>query len=266
MIINFTYLTRVFLIATRRFFIEKYTFRVSALAFTTLLALVPLFSISVFFVTIFPVFTNVVSISEKYIFKNFVPVAADAIQVHFGNFIQQATHLPVISIILLIFTAILTMNTIDETINDIWNISKRRRKIFVWLFYAVILSIAPILLGASVFLTSYIFSFSLFTKITSILFFIFPLIINTIIFSLFYLFVPNTYVRKRDGIFGGFLAALLIEVARIIFAVYISYFSNYELIYGVFSTLPIILIWLYICWFIILWGAVFTHTLSIKKG
>lgn len=262
MIANINYLFRVIYIATQRFFMEKYTYQVSALAFTTILSLIPIFSISIFASTIFPEFSNLVAITENYIFTNFVPTAAYAMQVYFQNFIQQAIHLPIVSILFLIVTSLLMINTIDETINDIWHLPKRRIGILIILFYAVILLIAPVLLGLSIFLTSYLFSLSFFTIISPILVFILPLFINTIIFSLCFIFFPNTDVKKIHAIFGGFMAALLLQVARTLFAFYISIFSNYELIYGVFSMLPIFLIWLYICWFIILWAAVFTYTLS----
>lgn len=260
--INILYLIKAFILATQRFFIEKYTLRVSALAFTTLLSLVPLLSISVFFIAIVPVFSNFILLSQDYIFKNFVPASASSIQLYFQNFIQQSVNLPIVSIAFLILTAILLINMIDETINDIWHVTKRRRRMVAWLFYAVIALSAPVLIGLSVFITSYVFSFCCFTKSSSFLLFILPVIINTIMFSLFYIFSPNTYVNKTAGIIGGFIAALLIEIARLLFAIYVSYFSNYKFIYGMFSILPIFLIWLYICWFIILWSAVFTYILS----
>ena len=265
MIKNIIYLARIFYITTKRFFFEKYTFQVSALAFTTLLALVPLLSISVFFIAIFPVFSKFVFIYKDYILKNFVPSASYAIEGYFQDFIQQAIHLPIGSVIFLLFTALLMINTIDETINDIWHLPEKNKKILVWIFYAVIVIIAPILIGLSIFITSYIFSFYLFSKLTYFLLLALPIIINTILFSLFYIFSPDTYVRKIEGILGGFIAALLVEIARMLFGIYISLFSNYRLIYGIFSILPIFLMWLYICWFIILWGAVFTHTLSHSR-
>ncbi len=259
---NIFYLIKVINITTRRFFADKYTFRASALAFTTLLSLVPILSVIVSFITVFPIFSRFVLLSKDYIFRNFVPTTAYAVQDYFQNFIQQAVHLPVGSILFLAFTAILMINTIDETINDIWHIPKRKRKATVWLFYIGILVIVPILIGASIFITSHIFSTYFFSTLTSLLFIVFPIIINAIIFSLFYIFSPNTYVSRKDGILGGCITAFLIEITRILFATYVSLFSSYELIYGVFSILPIFLVWLYILWFIILWGAIFTHSLS----
>lgn len=259
----FLYLIKVIWISTKRFcFTGNYTLYVSALTYTTLLSIVPLLSISVFFLTIFPIFSKYILISDSYILKNLIPSAATTIQVYIQTFAQQAARLPILSIIFLIITAIMMINTIDDTINDIWNITKRRKKLYVWLFYSIILLSAPILLGLSVFFTSYLFS-TYFTSLTSFLLLLVPLLINTIILSLFYIYGPNTYVKKSDGLLCGFIAALFIEIAKILFALWISYFSTYELIYGVFSTLPIFLIWLYICWFIVLWGALVTHTLSL---
>lgn len=260
------YVIKIFLITTHQFFIDnRYAFYASALTLNTLLAIVPLLSVSVFILTKFSIFLDFISISEDYIFKNFVPTSASAIQSYMQNFIQQAVHLPLLSIAFLVVTAIIMINTIDDTINDIWNITKRRKKLTTWLFYSFIFLIAPVVLGLSVFLTSYVVSFHFLSPITSRLIFILPIFLNAVIFSLFYIYGPNTQVEKKDGIFIGFMIALLIELARWIFALWISYFSSYKLIYGVFSILPIFIIWLYIFWSIILWGALITYNLSIYR-
>ena len=260
------YFLKVIYISTTRFFNENYSLYVSALAFSTLLSIVPLLSISVFFLTIFPIFSNYIIIFDNYILKNMVPSSAATIQIYLQDFVQQAVHLPIFSILFLGVTVIMMVNTVDNTINNIWSIDKRKKRLLVWLFYSIILLFAPILFGVSVFLTSYLFATYLLTPLNSILLLISPLFINTIILSLLYIYVPNVFVKKFAGILGGFIAALFIEIAKALFALWISYFSNYELIYGVFAILPIFLIWLYIYWFIILWGAIFTYTIDLRSG
>ncbi|MBV9575929.1 MAG: YihY family inner membrane protein [Gammaproteobacteria bacterium] len=260
------YFLKVIYISTTRFFNENYSLYVSALAFSTLLSIVPLLSISVFFLTIFPIFSNYIIIFDNYILKNMVPSSAATIQIYLQDFVQQAVHLPIFSILFLGVTVIMMVNTVDNTINNIWSIDKRKKRLLVWLFYSIILLFAPILFGVSVFLTSYLFATYLLTPLNSILLLISPLFINTIILSLLYIYVPNVFVKKFAGILGGFIAALFIEIAKALFALWISYFSNYELIYGVFAILPIFLIWLYIYWFIILWGAIFTYTIDLSSG
>lgn len=264
MITKLTELTKAFVITTRCFFKENYLLYVSALTFTTLLSLVPIFSIIVFIMTKLTAFSSLVILSENYLVKYLMPAAVGSVQSYLQNFIHQALRLPTFSIVFLFITAVLFINTIDDTINDIWKIPRKTKRIFIWFFYAIILLTSPVILGSSIFLLSYLFSFAFFSKFTSIIVFLLPILLNTIIFTLFYICTPRVKVSKLDALFVGFFVALLLDLTRIGFALWIVYFSTYEKIYGVFAILPIFLLWLYICWFIIIWGVVFMRTLYLK--
>lgn len=262
---NLDYFSKICVIAIKRFFNEKYTYRASALAFTTLLAIVPLLFIIVFFSAILPFFEDLVALGEVYILQNFVPESAVLIENYFKTFLQQATHLPIITIIFLICVTITLVHTIEETLNDIWRVPRRKRthKILALLFYWFIFLLIPLLIGLSIFLSSYIFFVGRMINATvfpPFLLTLLPVFINTIIFSLFYTIVPNVSIRWSDGLLGGFIAALLFEVARIGFAFFISQFPSYAIIYGAFAAVPIFLLWLYVFWFIILFGALITHS------
>lgn len=261
-------LKRFFIItitATRRLFSEKYTYRVSALSFETTLAIIPIISLSVFLITFFPFFSKLIYLTEEYILQNFIPDAANKIEIYFENFIQHAVHLPLLSIVFLIFTGIMMVNTIDETLNDIWQIKIRRKIFLAWIIYWFIILLTPLLIGLSVFITTSVLTLYGLSHTGFILAFCIPVFINTILFSAIYIFSPHVYVKLRDGLFGGFLAAVLFEIARLAFSYYIKQFSNYEIVYGAFAIIPIFLIWIYIGWFIILWGAIFTHTFSLHN-
>ncbi len=254
--------------ATKRLFKEKYTYRASALAFTTLLALVPLISVIVSLIAVLPIFTKFATLAQNYILENFVPTSGNTIQNYLVQFTKQATHLPVIGIIFLFFTALLLIITVEHTLNDIWDVSRRKKSLLALLIYWLILFLSPIVIGFSLFLSSYLFSLKWIAHTTNALgitlpmLSCLPLVINTAIFSLLYVAVPNTPVRWRDGFLGGFIAAILFEVAKKGFAFYIHKFPSYELIYGTLAAIPIFLLWLYISWLIILLGALVTHTHS----
>ncbi len=258
---KFIILGQIFYLATKRFLDERYSYRVSALAFTTLLSLIPILSIGIFLITIFPIFSDILEITEKYLLQNFLPSSALTLINYFKNFIQQASHLPAFSIIFLLITSILLIRTIDMTINDTWNVTKRRKHT-AWIFYSFIIFLIPIFIGVSVFLTTYLFSFPLLSAFTMILVYFSPIFINTLFFSLIYILVPNTHVKISAGILSAFIAALMLDGGRLLFVVYIAHFSTYTLVYGVFSVVPIFLIWIYICWSIILWGALVSYELT----
>jgi membrane protein len=256
---------RIFEHAAKRLLQEKYTDRASALAFTTLLALVPLISVIVSLISIFPIFDRFTNLARNYILTNFIPTSGTTIDYYLQSFTQQASKLPLIGLIFLFITAALLIITVEHTLNEIWQAPKRTNKFAIWLLYWAILIFAPIFIGLSVFLSSYVFSLSWFSNLTKTLhltiplLIALPLVINTIIFSLLYIIVPHCKVKWSDGLYGGLVASILFETAKIGFAFYIKQFPSYELIYGALATIPIFLVWIYISWIIILFGAMVTR-------
>lgn len=266
MIKSFSYWIRICWIAVRSLFEERYTYHASALAFTTLLALVPLLSVIVSVASIFPVFTKIVDLARNYILTNFIPTSRITIEFYLQNFIQQATHLSTIGIIFLFIITGMLIVTVDQTFNEIWQTPKNKKRYSSWLLYWIILLFLPLLIGLSVFVSSYLFSISWFSGIAGalgiepLLLGCLPFLINTLIFSIVYIIIPRYRVKWRDGFSGGFIAAILFEISKYGFAVYLRLFPSYELIYGTLATIPIFLLWVYIAWLIILYGALVTHT------
>jgi membrane protein len=246
--------------AVRRLFKEKYTHHAAALAYTTLLALVPLISVILSVVAIFPIFDTFVVLAREYIFSNFIPTSSQIIQTNLESFVQQATKLPLIGILFLLLAAYMLIITVEHTFDEIWNVPKRKSKWSTFILYWLILLLSPIFIGLSVFITTYLVSLSWIVSAQSTLpsfrfLSILPVIINTTIFTLMYTVIPHSHVRWRDGMIGGFLVAVLFELAKIGFVFFIKQFNNYEFVYGTLATIPIFLIWIYISWLIILYGA-----------
>jgi membrane protein len=263
---QFQHWTRIFRIASKRFFYDQYTYRAAALTFTTLLSIVPLLSVIVFIVAKFPFFDKVNTVAENYILTNFIPTSGTIIRDNLNNFTMQASRLPMMGIFFLFVTAFALIMTIEHTFNDIWGVRWETRKMLSLIIYWVVIVLAPLLIGVSIFVSTYLFSLS---WISDLNYFAFvkkpvlsclPLLLNTFIFSLLYIVVPNFRVQVRDGIFGGFAAAVMFELAKLGFAFYIKQFPSYELIYGALGTIPVFFIWIYISWLIILFGALLTHT------
>lgn len=257
--------------AAKRLITEGYTYHASALAFITLLALVPLLSVIVSLISIFPIFTKFIDLARHYIMTNFVPASSNIIEYYLENFTQQATSLPKIGIVFLFITTGILLITIEHTFNEIWQVTNNRNKYTSWLVYWLVLLLAPLLIGLSVFLSSFLFSLSWFSGTTTVLGIntslvaCVPILINTMIFSVIYTVIPRYSVKWRDGISGGFVTAILFEISKIGFAFYIKQFPHYEFIYGTLAAIPIFLIWIYIAWLIILYGALITHTQNQRR-
>ena len=239
----------------------------AALTYTSLLSLVPLFTVAFSLLTAFPVFESWSKAIQDFIFANFVPASGEIVQDYLIRFADQASHLTAVGIIFLVITALMLMQTIDHALNDIWEVRDRREGMSVFMVYWAVLSLGPLLVGLSLAVTSYLVSLPLFSyvahnpKVAQLQFSIMPFLLTTSAFTLIYVLVPNRTVFLRHGFIGGLIAALLFEIAKRTFVVYVTELTSYELVYGTFAAIPIFLFWVYISWLIILLGAEVTRSL-----
>lgn len=242
--------------------------RATALAYTTLLSLVPLLTVSFTILAIFPTFKSTSLQIQDFIFTNFVPASGQVIQNYFQQFIAQAAHLSLISSVSLLITAVLLLYTIDQTFHTIWKKCKPRKKLKAILLYCAILILAPLLVGLSFIVSSYLLSlpFISYTTqllgLTKFLLLIAPFLLNTLAFILLYKALPNCPVPWHASISGALVAAILFELAKLGFSLYIRLFPSYELIYGALAAIPIFLIWIYLSWLVVLFGAEVSHVLT----
>jgi membrane protein len=163
------------------------------------------------------------------------------------------------------------MQTIEHAFNLIWRVSTRRRLLQRVLTYWAVLTLGPILLGASLSLTSYLVSYSLgyvafIPELGVVVLKIVPLLITSLAFALLYFAVPNRHVPFRHALIGGVTAGLGLGLMSKGFAAYILHFSGYTLVYGAFASLPVFLLWIYLSWLVVVSGAVVAASLPYWRG
>jgi membrane protein len=245
----------------------------SSLTFTTTIALVPFFTVALAIFTAFPMFSKLQGALQLWLVNSLIPDnISRQVLGYLTQFATQANKLGVAGLAVLLGTAIALILTIDRTLNGIWRVKKPRPLAQRVLIYWAAITLGPLVLGASLAVTSYVISASrgMVGSLPDGLRFL----LDTLQFLLLaggmaalYRYVPNTYVRWAHAWVGGLFVAAGIELAKKALTLYLSSVPTYSLVYGAFATLPILLVWIYVAWVIVLLGAVIAAYLpSLMAG
>lgn len=243
---------------------DRLTTSAAELAYTTILALVPLITVIFALLSAFPMFDEVSQSLKQLIYSNLVPTASDTIQNYLEQFIANTKKMTLVGIIGLIVTSLLLINSINNALNRIWRTKRKRSFMYNLTMYWTILTLGPILVGSSVAVNSYIFSLKWLSDAASgdVLLSTLPFIISIVGFWLLYSIIPTESIPFKEAVIGALVAAILFEIGKRAFALYVTSFPTYQLIYGVVSSIPIMLVWIYCSWCIVLFGAEFAATLT----
>jgi len=238
-----------------------------ALSFTAVLAIVPLTAVMLAVLSLAPGFSTWMTVIQDFIYSNFVPAAGEVVQKYLTQLASKAGRLTAVGLMFLMVTAIMLMATIEQAFNDIWRVTNTRKLVHRFLTYWALLTLGPILVAVSLTLTSKLFTLPFLgraeiTLLREVLDVVLPLVFEFGAVVLLYTVVPNVPVLWRNALAGGLFAAVLLEVAKYLFAAAMKYFTTYQVIYGAIAALPIFLVWIYISWVIILLGAIVTATLN----
>ena len=230
------------------------------LSFVSLLSIVPLLAVIFSVFSLFPVFQDWRGEVESFVFKNFVPTLGEAIQGYLVRFVENATKMTSLGLVVLFLVALLLISSIDHTLNHIWRVRKNRRKLVSFSIYWVVLTLGPVLIGTSLLTTSYLLSLTGFEENTQLavrkLFLAFlPYLASFSSFLLIYLLVPHTRVHFWSALSGAMIASVLFEISKSAFALYFIHFPVYKDIYGALAIIPLLFVWVFISWVVILVGA-----------
>lgn len=246
----------------KRFREDRLSVIASSLTFTTIIALVPFFTVMLAVFSAFPMFAKLQDVLQKWLIDSLIPEAiARQVMGYITTFASKASRLGAVGLGLLLMTAIALMLTIDKTLNAIWRVKKPRPLPQRVLIYWAVITLGPLLLAGSLAMTSYVISASkgLVSGLPGGVKFVFNLI-ELLLFafgvSAIFRFVPNTQVRWAHALVGGFFVAAGFEVAQAALAAYIKSVPTYSMVYGAFASVPILLLWIYIAWLVLLFGAV----------
>src|SRR3990167_11544095 len=237
---------------TLRFFDDQCPMRAASLTFTTLLSIVPLVIFIFYILSFFPALQAAGNKVEQFVLNNFVASSANTISNQLHNFVIQVHVLSWTTITSLIFFAVLLIYNIVDTVNGVWHVTFHRDSFFSFIFYLIILIIAPIVFAVLMLLSSYLTTLPFLSHFIEIdvvrkpFVSVSPFLIEWIVFSLFHWIIPSCRVYFRYAVFSGLITTVFFEIGKWCFVLYFHYFSTYRLVYGALAAVPIFFIWIYI--------------------
>lgn len=254
----------------RRFNDEHVPQVAASLTFTTLLALVPVLTVTVVVASTFPVFDEWSNTFVQFINRTIVPQGADAVFNYINEFKDKASKLTAIGSAMLMVTSLMLIQTIDSIFNRIWRVNTPRPFLMQILVYWALLTIGPLMLGIG---ASLIFGalgkngLEMYApQLADGLRAVVGVCFSTLLLWCLYRFAPNRFVPSKHALAGAFVTAFCLEVARGLFAWYMGNFDGYTSIYGAFAAVPFFLVWLNLLWSLVLTGAVLTSSFSYWRG
>ena len=257
----------------QRFRDDRLGLTASSLTFTTSIALVPFFTVALAIFTAFPMFAKLQGTLQVWLVESLIPDnIARQVLGYLTQFTRQASRLGVAGLAVLVITAIALVLTIDRTLNNIWRVRKPRPLGQRVLIYWAAVTLGPLLLAASLAATSYLLPFVRNGAAAPAA--LLQFLVDTLEFvclagslAALYHYMPNTFVKWAHAWVGGGFVAVGIAAAKKLLTVYLGLVPTYSAVYGAFATLPILLVWIYLAWIIVLMGAVITAYLpSLLAG
>jgi membrane protein len=263
-------LLEFFLALVRRLYEDRGLQTAGSLTFTTLLALVPLITVALALSSAFPAFGDAIESLGRFVAGQLLPEGSARVTREFGAFADSAARLTTVGVVFLAVVALMLMLTVDEVLNRIFRVQRRRSLAQRLVVYWAVLTLGPVLIGASLSITSFLVGSSLgmldldaFAKgVLDGLTFLFTCAALTML----YLVVPFRRIELRHALSGGIVAGVIFEIAKRGFALFVANFPTYTLIYGAFAAFPIFLLWLYLSWVVVLFGATLTAMLPAWRA
>jgi membrane protein len=251
-----------------RFIEDRCMQTAGALSFTTVFALVPLTAAILGILAAFPGFAGWRDQITLWVFDNFVPAAGSTVQGYITQFADNASKATAVGALVLLFSAVSLMMSIEDAFNRIWRVQIARNATARFVIYWTALTLGPLLLVAALAISSYAFAlpfidaaetqFSIKARVLAVL----PFLIVWSAMLAAYTVIPNRSVRMRHALIGATIAAVLFEAAKRGFALYATNYASYQAVYGALAMVPIFIFWIYLSWTIVLFGASITASLS----
>ena len=244
----------------RRFLDDRLFESAGALSFTTVFALVPLSMVVFGVLSAFPGFKDWSNQLSDYIFSNFVPSSARAVETYLRQFSANTGKLTTVGVIALVISVLITLTSIEATFNRIWRVKTARPKFSRFLVYWTVLTLGALVAATSLALSSRFFALAVFETgpgraLESVMLQLAPMAIELVSFAAIFRVVPHRTVKWRHAAAGALLSVLMFELVKWGISLYLGSFGSYQKIYGPLAFVPVFLLWVFFGWVSILFGA-----------
>ena len=255
---------RTVLILVQDLVYGQLTLRAMSLVYTTLLSIVPLLALSFSVLKAFGVHNQI-----QPILLNFLEPLGEEGQEIASNIVQFIENMNVgvlgtVGLMLLLYTAVSLMQKIEHSLNYIWHIPSPRRIGERVVRYLSVLMVGPILVFSALGITATVMNheamrgmmaIGVLDETVKVFSRLMPYLLVISFFTFVYMFIPNTRVRFRPALVGGMVSGIAWQTAGWVFAIFVASANNYAAVYSSFAILILFMIWLYLCWLILLFGA-----------
>lgn len=243
---------------------EQLGLRAMSLVYTTLLSLVPFLAVSFSVLKAMGAQTHL----ELLLYNVLAPLGPKGVDLSMRiiTFVEniKVGVLGAVGLAFLIYTVVSNINKVESALNFIWGVSNPRGLAQRFSSYLSVILVGPVLVFAALGLTASLMNYGIVQRLTTIEPFgalvymvgkVVPYLFVWAAFAFIYVFLPNTGVKIKSALAGGLVAAVVWETAGWIFASFITSSTKYSVIYSGFAIVILFMIWLYLCWEILLIGA-----------
>ncbi len=255
---------------TRHFFEDNCQQKAASLTYTTMLSIVPILTVLLMILSSVPALASVRAQIYEVIYSNLLPKSSMQVSEYINSFAEKSSNLTIIGAMILFFTTIMTLTTIERAFNQIWRVENRSGGLKSMLRYWTIVTMGPLVLGTAFIASSAVQSLSFLNRQIAGYgidwsFWVQAVSIGITLagFVGMYWFIPKARVPAKNAAIAGIFVAIVFELMKTLFGNVMANFTSYEAIYGAFAALPIFLLWIYLSWNLILLGVEISYTLTI---
>lgn len=247
----------------REMFDPHLSFYAASLSFYTIFTIIPLLLLLLTLSTTLSDFASYYEMARLFIFSQLLPSNSEMVMNYINGFLQNAVEMSAFSFIALGVSSLLFFQNFEEIASVIFKSKQRGFFRSIAVFFTLML-VAPLLLGISLAITGYIVEISSNhgALANSMALIATPYAITWVLFFLIFNIAVTTKIALKASLFSSFLTAVVFNLAKSGFIYYAFFNNSYALIYGSFSIIMFLFLWIYISWLIFVYGLKLCHKLN----